>query len=877
MLDDAFSGRPRTGAFPGASVESMPMLPTHRRRAPALLLLVALLAGACARLDDLPRLQPEDLEFKLAQSSKIFDAKGRLITTLHRGQNRTNVTLDQIPQFLQDAVISIEDERFYEHGGVDLKAIIRAALANAASGDIEQGGSTITQQYVKNVIIAPNEIAEQTFDRKLQEAALARQIEKKLSKEEILERYLNTVYFGQGAYGVQAASKVLFGKSVWHLKLREAALLAGLIKAPGDYDPYRRGRAAKRRRNVVLRQMAALDHITEAQAEDAAAKGLGLQPTKEKDEYPAPYFVDYVQRMLTYHPDFDFLGKTAAQRTKRIFTGGLRIYTTVDLEMQAAAEEAVRQTLPYASDPYAALVALEPDTGHVKAMVGGRDWFVPPKKDRYAKLNLAIAAEPELGRVKLPGTKRYLHQAPGTGRQAGSAFKPFALAAAIDDGVPLSKRYDGSGPLVIPGVDNGSDYTVNNYEGGQFGEITLLEATVSSVNVVYAQLVEEVGVDPVVDVAARLGIRTPLQPHFSAVLGTNEVNALGMASAFSTLANLGDYHAPVAVTRIVDSTKERDKEIYKDRTHPVEVLDEGAAYLTTSALEQVVQRGTGQAASAIGRPAAGKTGTAQEYRDAWFVGYTPNLVASVWVGYPQGQIEMKTSCYATSAGPGGMPDCLPTRITVTGGSWPTEIWTNFMFQALSDYPVEDFEVPELAIVEVPIDTRNGCLVSKLTPREYRAVGVFAAGTEPEKSCREPGDRKTVENFVGFPRGEAIRILEDEGFDVVTELAPPGSYPPGTVVDQDPPGGSRVPAGSTVTLYIASEEAEEETATVPDVLGFSRGEAEERIRAAGFAVQVVVERESSRAKRNAGRVWKQAPGGGAELERGDTVTIWVNPE
>jgi penicillin-binding protein 1A len=847
------------------------------RRTLVLFLLAALLAGACARLDDLPRLQPEDLEFKLAQSSKIFDAQGRLITTLHRGQNRTNVTLDQIPKFLQEAVISIEDERFYEHSGVDLKAIIRAALANAASGDIEQGGSTITQQYVKNVIIAPNEIAEQTFDRKLQEAALARQIEKKLTKEEILERYLNTVYFGQGAYGVQAASKVFFGKSVWKLKLREAALLAGLIKAPGDYDPFQRSKPAKRRRNVVLRQMAVLDYVTEAQAESAARKGLGLQPTKEKDEYAAPYFVDYVLRTLTYHPDFDFLGKTTAQRTKRLFTGGLRIYTTVDLEMQAAAEDAVRETLPYASDPYASLVALEPGTGHVKAMVGGRDWFAPPKKDRYAKLNLAILAEPDLGRVKV-SKKKYLHQAPGTGRQAGSSFKPFALAAAIDDGVPLSRRYDGHGPLVIPGVDNGQPYTVDNYEGGQYGEITLLEATVNSVNVVYAQLVQELGEEPVVDVAERLGIRTPLAPHFSAVLGTNEVNPLGMATAYGTLANLGEYHPPVAVTRIVDASKEEHKEIYKDHTDSTEVLDPGAAYLTTSALEQVVLRGTGQAASAIGRPAAGKTGTAQEYRDAWFVGYTPNLVASVWVGYPQGQIEMKTSCLGSYTGTDGLPDCLPTRITVTGGSWPTQIWTNFMFRALSDYPVEDFEVPELGIKEVPIDTRNGCLADKFTPDEYRGVGVFAAGTEPEESCRVPGDRKVVENFVGFPRAEAVRILEDEGFNVTVEAVPPGSYPPGTVVDQDPPGGSKVPAGSTVTLYVGSEDAEEETATVPDALGQSRSDAEAEIRAAGFNVEVIVESESSRgqAKKHKGRVWKQSPVGGTEHERGGTVTIWVNP-
>ncbi|HEX2058305.1 MAG TPA: transglycosylase domain-containing protein [Actinomycetota bacterium] len=852
---------------------------TPSRRLLPVLLTATLLAGACAHFENLPTLQPEDLEFKLAQSSKIFDSKGRLITTLHRGQNRTNVTLDQIPQVLQNAVIAIEDERFYEHGGVDLRAIFRAALANASAGDIEQGGSTITQQYVKNVIISPNEIAEQTIDRKLQEAALARQIEKKLSKDEILERYLNTVYFGQGAYGVQAASKVYFGKPVSKVTLKEAALLAGLIRSPGDYDPFRNGNAAKRRRSLVLRQMADLGYVDELDADAASAKGLGLQPVDEKDEYPAPYFVDYVQRLLTYHPQFDFLGKTAAQRTKRLFTGGLRIYTTVDLEMQAAAEQAVAQTLSSESDPHAALVAVEPDSGHVKAMVGGRDWFAPPKQDKYAKLNLAILAEPDLGRVKVPGTKRYLRQAPGTGRQAGSAFKPFALAAAIEEGVPLSKRYDGSGPLVIPGVDNGGDYTVQNYEGGQFGEITLLEATVSSVNVVYAQLVDEIGPDPVVDVAQRMGISTPLQPFFSAVLGTNEVNALGMASAYGTLANNGDHHPPVAVTKIVDaSNEEKKRTIYRDKTEPMEdVLDEGAAYLTTSALQEVVRRGTGQDASAIARPAAGKTGTAQEYRDAWFVGYTPNLVTSVWVGYPQGQIEMKTSCLGSTTLANGMPECIPTRLTVTGGSWPTEIWTNFMLVALTDYPVEDFPVPEGGIIEVPIDTRNGCLADRFTPDEYVATGVFAKGTEPEEACREPGDKKTVENLIGFPRGQAVRILEGEGFNVVTEAAPLGSYPPGTVVDQDPPGGTKVPAGATVTLYIASEGVED-TAIVPDVRGLSRDEAEARIRDAGFEVLTVVERQSSpgQAKKNKGRVWKQAPGPGAEADEGDTVTIWVNP-
>ena len=852
---------------------------SRRRHLAPLALAAALLAG-CASLENLPTLQPEDLAFKLPQSSKIFDANGRLIKVLHAGQNRTNVTLAQIPEYVEDAVIAIEDERFYEHDGVDLRAILRAALANAASGDIEQGGSTITQQYVKNVIIAPGEIAEQTIDRKLQEAALARQLEQELSKKEILERYLNTVYFGQGAYGVQAASTAYFGETVWNLTLRQAAFLAGLIQAPEDYDPFQRPKAAIRRRNVVLRQMADLGLVEEIRADEAAGKGLGLQAVQEKDEYPAAYFVDYVQRMLTYHPDYEFLGKTAEQRQKRLFTGGLRIYTTVDLDMQAAAEAAVDSVLQFPADPHASLVAIEPETGHVKAMVGGRDWFAAPKKDPYAKINLAILAEPDLGRVKIPGTKKYLHQAPGTGRQAGSAFKPFALAAAIDNGVTLSKRYSGKGPLVIPGVDAGGDYTVQNYEGGQFGELTLLEATVNSVNVVYAQLVEEIGVDPVVDVAERLGIRTELLPHFSAVLGTNEVNALGMASAYGTLANLGTYQPPVAVTKIVDVTKDPRKVVYQDRSKGIEVLDPAAAYLTTSALEEVIRRGTASNyAAGIGRPAAGKTGTAQEYRDAWFVGYTPNLVASVWVGYPEGQVEMKTSCLGSTTGIGGIPECRPTRITVTGGSWPTQIWTNFMLRALTDYAAEDFEVPEANIIQVTIDARNGCLVSKFTPPEFVVTASFQAGTEPEASCRVPGDRVIVENFVGFPKDEAVRILEDEGFTVVTSSQASNSYPPGTVVDQDPAGGSKVRAGSTVTLYIASGESESEMGTVPGVLGMSRSAAESQIRSAGFEVEVIVESESSRgrAKKNRGRVWKQSPGEGAQAEKGSTVTIWVNPD
>ncbi|MEA2446695.1 MAG: penicillin-binding protein, partial [Actinomycetota bacterium] len=366
------------------------------------LLVVVSMTASCAQLtsqlDDLPTLSDADLRFRLAQSSKIFDSEGQLITTLHKTENRTIISLKRMPKYVRQAVIAIEDERFYQHKGVDVRAIARAILANVASGKIEEGGSTITQQYVKNVIIAPGEIAEKTFERKIIEAALSRQLEKKLSKNEILERYLNPVYFGEGAYGVQAAANTYFGKSAADLSLPEAAMLAGIIRIPEQYDPYKNPKVARQRRDLVLRQMAKLGYIDDDKATKAQSKKVRLDEVTVADEYPAPYFIDYVQRLVTYDPRFKAVGETVAARTKRLFQGGLKIYTTVDLDTQAAAEQAVDSVLSD-GDPYASMVAIEPDTGYVRAMVGGRDWFAPPKEDPYAKLNLAILAEPGLGRV----------------------------------------------------------------------------------------------------------------------------------------------------------------------------------------------------------------------------------------------------------------------------------------------------------------------------------------------------------------------------------------------------------------------------------------------------------------------------------------------
>ncbi|MGH2694364.1 MAG: transglycosylase domain-containing protein [Actinomycetota bacterium] len=846
---------------------------TRRLTPVAVCVVLALFAAACAQLEDLPTLSDKDLQLRLAQSSMIFDHNDRLMTTLHGEENRTLITdLDRVPERVQRAVIAIEDERFYQHEGIDLRAILRAAVENVSAGEIQEGGSTITQQYVKNVIIAPGETAAKTLERKIQEAALARQLEKKFTKEEILLRYLNTVYFGQGAYGLQAAAKTFFGKPARRLNLSEAALLAGLIRAPALYDPYTNREAAVSRRDLVLDKMVELGWAEPEEAGRAKAKKLGLRGAAVKDRYPAPYFIDYVQRLIKYDPDgvFRKIGKTPAQRERALFQGGLRVYTTVDLAAQAAAERAVRTVLPYAADPHAALVAVEPDTGYVRAMVGGRDWFAPRKEDRFAKLNLAIAAEPGLGCVKVPDRKRCDKRAPGTGRQAGSAFKPFALAAAIEEGIPLAKTFKAPACLDFAGADADGNWHVCNYAESEFGgNMTLLEGTVWSVNVVFAQLILEVGADDVVALADAMGINTELAAVNSAVLGANPVNALGMASAYGTFATNGVHHPPVAIRRIEDAG---GRLLYRSHPPAEQVLEPAVAYLTTTALEQVIQRGTGSGA-AIGRPVAGKTGTAQEYRDAWFAGYTPDLAAAVWTGYPERSIEMKTSCFDTFS-------CRPTRISVTGGSWPAQIWQLFMFDALSGVPASSFTSPGIELVSVTIDTRTNCLASRFTPPQYRQEATYPAGAVPEESCRVRGDAVKVPGVFGFPVGDAVRVLEGEGFVVEQVKTETTTYPPGRVVGQNPPGGTNAPTGSTVVIEVSvSPKGGPETGEVPSVLGHTRADAEAILEDHGYEVAVIVQRESNRrqANKNRGRVWKQSPASGTNYEKGKTVTIWVNPD
>ena len=719
-----------------------------------------------------------------AQSSRILAHDGTLITTLHAEEDREAVPLDRISPTLRDAVVAIEDRRFWEHEGVDLRALLRAAVEDARAGRLVEGGSTITQQFVKNALLEPD----RTLHRKVREASLAYRLERSWSKDEILEGYLNTIYFGNGAYGAEAAARVYFDKPAAELTLSEAALLAGMIRSPGRYDPYRSPEAARARRDLVLSTMRGEGLIAGAQVDEAKGTelGVGAGPVT-RSRYPAAHFVEAVKQQILDDPTF---GETRDEREAALFTGGLRIRTTLDLAEQAAAEDAVAKVLSQpARDPEAALVSIEPSSGAVRALVGGRDFFGEAPN---AKFDLATQS----------------------GRQAGSAFKPLVLATALQEGMPLTRTYPAPSRVTIP-MPGQPAWEVDNYEGEGGGRLDLVEATVASVNTVYARLVLDVGPQDAVATAARMGVRSPLQPFPSAVLGTNDVTPLDLATAYGTLANRGLRVDPVLVTGVTAP----DGKVLLSRRPPAgtRALRRDVADAVTGVLQQVVERGTGVAAR-IGRPVAGKTGTGQQWRDAWFVGFTPERVAAVWVGFPAAQRSM-------------VPPL--TRIRVTGGSWPAQVWQLFMSAALAQVPVTPFPASAAA-------TAGGTIVPD------------GLGTRVE---------------------DVTQLLRLAGFEVRQVGVPDRERPPGWVVAQEPAAGTKVARGARVTVHVTTRAIE-----VPDVLGLTADRARAVLARAGLEARVVVEDEppSVEAAQRRGLVWRQRPAAGSDVAEGDTVTVSVNP-
>ncbi len=739
-----------------------------------------------------------------AESSVLLAADGSELTVLHSGENRTEITLDQVPRHVIDAVVAIEDRRFWQHSGIDLRGIARAARRNISAGEVVEGGSTITQQFVKNALIG----SDRTLDRKVQEASLALQVEREFTKEQILEYYLNTVYFGSGAYGIEAAARVYFGKTASQLDPAEGALLAGLIKAPSTYDPFVNPEGALQRRSLVLQAMTEEQYLTPEEAAVLDATDISLVPPDPDSRYRAPYFVEAVKRFILDEPAF---GATREERARLLFTGGLTVETTLDPFAQAEAEKAVSMVLSRPDvDPDAAVVSIDPENGHVLALVGGRDFFDGGPRSKF---DLATQGR----------------------RPAGSSFKPLVLAAALEEGMTLDRVYDAPAELSID--ITGGTWDVENYGGSSGGRVNLVEATVNSYNTAYAQLIVDVGPSDAMAVAARMGVQSPLQPVLSSVLGANDVSPLDMADAYATLAARGIHHDPVLVTRVLDSD---GKVIYEAPDTSSRAIERSTADQVTAVLQQVMSRGTGIKAR-IGRPAAGKTGTGQNWGDAWFVGYTPDLVTAVWVGFAEGQISM-------------VPPT--TRVRVTGGTWPAQIWQLYMGAVLASVPASDF-VP-------PGDTSAG-------EDSDTTVGEVSAAPEAEGV---PGGQ-LVTDVVGMPTALAEEILTRDGFVVVTESVPDDELPPGFVASQSPPGESIVPGGGEVVLRIANGER---VRRVPEVLGMGPTAAADVLATAGYEVEVLNQADDDpvAAAARSGTVWKAEPAAGSPAPEGAQVRIWVNP-
>ncbi|MBK6856062.1 MAG: transglycosylase domain-containing protein [Microthrixaceae bacterium] len=575
---------------------------------------------------------------------------------LHGTEDRVLVTYEQIPEVLKQAVIATEDKDFFEHDGVDPLGIARAAYHDIrGTSASRQGGSTITQQYVKKTYLT----AEQTVTRKIKEAVMAIKLEQKLSKEEILTRYLNTVYFGRGAYGVQAASRAWFGHDVEAVTAGEAAFLAGLLRNPNGADPYRGPDSlaeAERRRLVSLQAMVRDGYLTESEkaafaavpmdpdAPGVAVEDRFIQPppvpsTLGEDvkgaEWGSEYFAEYVRQWL-----IDEFGADA------VYGGGLKVYTTLDQSMQKSAFEAVTSVLDRDGDPSGALVALD-DRGQVRAMMAGTD---------FADQELNLATGRESG---------------GSGRPPGSTFKTFALAEAVREGYSIRSVLPSPTNLEIsePQCTNGGD--VWKVRGGPGGGSSLVTATKKSINTTYAELMVRLGPDAVADLAQSMGVSSlaDQKVQCSWVLGSGEVSVMDMAAAYSTLANEGTARTPIVVTRV----EFPDGTVRNYEAEETQVLTPEQAARVTFALQQVIQGGTGREAN-FGRPAAGKTGTTQNNADGWFVGYTPDLTAAVWMGFPEGQIPMRNV----------------HGMSVQGGNFPARIWNRFMTSATANMEPAEF-------------------------------------------------------------------------------------------------------------------------------------------------------------------------------------------
>jgi penicillin-binding protein 1A len=574
-------------------------------------------------------------------NSFVYADNGAFLGSIPAEKNRQPIALADMGRWMPKATVAIEDRRFYKHGGVDYKGILRAAVKDLSARKLIQGGSTITQQLVRNLYIS----RQRTFKRKIKEACLAIKLARHKSKDWILGSYMNAVYYGNHSYGIEAAAQTYFSRRASSLTLDQAALLAGLPQAPSVFDPIHRPLDALERRDEVLRAMLENDAITRRQFRSAIAdRDLQLVPGKLYTRIREPYFFSYVRDELI-----------AEYGANTVRTGGLKVYTTIDPRLQVAARKAIVGTLWSPGDPASALVSIDPTTGAIRAMTA-----VTPGRSGN-QFNLAAQAR----------------------RQAGSTFKMFVLTAAVNQGVNPETTYYVSAPFHYQPDPLTPAWNVSTYDNTYLGSTSIANATLHSDNTVYAQLTLDIGPAKVAAMAYRLGVRSPLTTKEGAYvpslgLGSIPVSPLDLASAYSTLAAGGIYSKPMAIRKVVLGNGKVDTDAGWGKPERKRVISAGVAYTVTQILEQNMRSGTGTGAY-FGRPAAGKTGTTDNYADAWFCGYTPNLEATVWIGYPRGEIPMLSV----------------HGIAVSGPTFPTTIWKSYMVSAVGKKQPVDFREPSV--------------------------------------------------------------------------------------------------------------------------------------------------------------------------------------
>jgi penicillin-binding protein 1A len=754
----------------------------------------------------------------------VYAGDGHTILAVLRGsQSRVLVHSDEISPWIKQAIVATEDKRFYEHRGVDIRGMARAFWADVRNNAAVQGGSTITQQFVKNQLTG----SQRSITRKLKEAALAWQLEQRWSKDKILTSYLNTIYFGNGAYGIERAARTYFGHGAIKLTAPEAALLAGIPADPSRYDPVAHPRAAEGRRTVVLRLMLqqgvipVADYLRYLKAPMPRPQDVHLSGVMGQ----APYFGEYVKQQL--------IRKLGA---KRVFGSGFRVYTTIDLRLQKLANDAIRKWLPSPDGPQAALVTINPSTGAVLAMVGGSNFH-------ESQFNLAVQGE----------------------RQPGSSFKPFVLATALKQGISPLTTFTSKPVSIFLG---NKYWTVHNYEGEYLGPIDLRQAISASDNSVFAQLTRVVGPKGVARTARQLGITSPLRSYFAIGLGAEAVNPLEMARAYGSFAN-GGYridgaafgNEPRAVTRIDNVAGEQ---VYDNAPLRRQVLTPSEDEVMTQLLQGVITSGTGKAAALPDRPVAGKTGTTENYGDAWFVGYTPQLVTAVWVGYPAGLRPMLTEYH-------GRP--------VVGGTFPAQIWKTFMESALTELnaaPETFASPPYLSVVSRRVTYHNDRVELDNGLCRDTTLVVYFSGHGPATTANCKLHEVEVPNVVGWKLSAARVRLEAQPLtpQLIYKPATPGQRVD-TVLRQFPKAGS-LSSFETVTLVVAKPLH----GVVPHMVGLSLPAA--RTRLERLKLQPAIRfrppaRSSSTSKRTvarAGQVVSQLPRAGVAAAPGMRVQLVV---